>query len=199
MGVGVIFINGTGAPTFINHKATELVTKCHGIKVLDDGVYATRNGEKEAFQHLINDVIASVRGELGYTAGTMRLTCPKSAQPISALVIPLSEVPDDLHPSSPCATIILSSPREQELVSVEVLAELYNLTLAEAELVIGLIQGHTIQEFAEISGKTLNTIRSRMKIVFQKTKTTRQAELVQAILTGPGMMRRQKQPPTIED
>jgi len=191
MGVGVIFINHVGAPTFINSKATELVTTCHGIKVVDDGVYATRDGEKDAFQILINGVLASVNGKDSYEGGSIRLTCPKSAQPISALVMPLNGAMAGQHPDPqrPCATIILSSPKEHDLVSESVLKDFYGLSHSEAELAIGLINGQTIQEFAEANGKTVNTIRSLMKIVFRKTHTSRQAELLHAILTGPGMMR----------
>ena len=66
----------------------------------------------------------------------------------------------------------------------DLLASLYGLTPAEAELASLLSAGHSIEEAAEIRGVTLNTARSQMKRVFSKTGVNRQADLVRLLLNN---------------
>jgi len=65
------------------------------------------------------------------------------------------------------------------------LADLYGLTPAQAELAEALVAGKTLAEFAEETGRRTETVRKTLKYVFDKTNTARQAELVRCLLRGP--------------
>lgn len=62
------------------------------------------------------------------------------------------------------------------------LRELFDLTPKEAELVMLLGGGHTLAQAAELSHISLPHARQRLKIVFHKTETSRQSELVTLLL-----------------
>lgn len=67
-------------------------------------------------------------------------------------------------------------------ISTESLALLYGLTPAEARLTRELLSGYTLKEVAKKLGVAITTVRSHLKIVFQKTGTSRQSELIISIL-----------------
>ena len=54
----------------------------------------------------------------------------------------------------------------------------FDLTPAQARLVVHLTAGHSLRSSANALGVTYETVRRHIKEVFQKTGTHRQAELV---------------------
>jgi DNA-binding CsgD family transcriptional regulator len=58
---------------------------------------------------------------------------------------------------------------------------LFDLTQAEARLVAALCAGETLAGYAEAAGASLNTVKTHLKHVFEKTGETRQADLVRRI------------------
>jgi DNA-binding CsgD family transcriptional regulator len=58
---------------------------------------------------------------------------------------------------------------------------LFDLTPAEARLVVGLCAGQTLADYAGHSGTSLNTIKTHLKRVFDKTGEARQADLVRRV------------------
>lgn len=61
------------------------------------------------------------------------------------------------------------------------LREVFGLTRAEAALVSTLSEGHELNAAASMLGITMNTARSRLQAIFEKTGTHRQAELLQLV------------------
>jgi DNA-binding CsgD family transcriptional regulator len=58
------------------------------------------------------------------------------------------------------------------------LEHLYGLTRAEAELTMRLAQGESLEAIASVRAVTLDTVRTQLRMVYKKTGTHRQAELV---------------------
>ena len=67
------------------------------------------------------------------------------------------------------AVLYVSDVEEQMLQRSEPLRKLYALTQAEVELVELLCDGSSLEESAAHRGVTLNTARSQLKQIFQKT------------------------------
>ena len=65
---------------------------------------------------------------------------------------------------------------------MEFLKNRFDLTPAEARLVVRLITGEALRPCAKALGIKYETVRSYLKSVFQKTKTRRQAELVLVVI-----------------
>ena len=87
------------------------------------------------------------------------------------------------------AVMFIGTLAHDQEISSDTLQMLYAMTPAEARLAKGLCRGLTMNELSERHGATTNTLRSQLKSVFQKTNTTRQAELVRLIMSGPAVLR----------
>ena len=70
--------------------------------------------------------------------------------------------------------------------SPNALNQMYGLSRAEGALAVALCRGDTLQEYAELAGLSVATVRTQLKAIFQKTTTSRQAELVSLLLHVPG-------------
>ena len=66
---------------------------------------------------------------------------------------------------------------------VERIAERHRLTAAETRLAHRLAAGATLADAADALGVSVNTVRSQLRQIFQKTGVSRQAELVRLVLT----------------
>ncbi|VAW75745.1 hypothetical protein MNBD_GAMMA12-1592 [hydrothermal vent metagenome] len=84
--------------------------------------------------------------------------------------------------------LFVSNRKSQPLPTVEVLSEIYHLTNKEAEITRLLLHGYSINEISELTEVSKHTVRNQVKSIMSKTETSRQAELVSLILTGPGSL-----------
>jgi DNA-binding CsgD family transcriptional regulator len=66
----------------------------------------------------------------------------------------------------------------------------FDLTPAEARLVIHLVTGTSLKSSAKAVGVSYETVRRQVKSVFRKTGTHRQSELVVTVLRAINEMRR---------
>lgn len=84
--------------------------------------------------------------------------------------------------SSPCIVVFISDPQGQENASQQMLAELFELTPAEANLAIKLARGLSLAEMSAEQNISQHTARAQLKSIFAKTGASRQAELVRLVL-----------------
>jgi DNA-binding CsgD family transcriptional regulator len=80
--------------------------------------------------------------------------------------------------------IFVSDPEWRPLPPDAYLRTAWGLTAAEAALVRLLVSGRTLGDAAHDLGLQPDTVRKRLQVVFQKTDTRRQAELIQLVLAG---------------
>ncbi len=59
---------------------------------------------------------------------------------------------------------------------------------AEAKLAIGLLGGQMPGDYAQVNGVSQNTVKTQLKQVLAKTGTHPQAELIQLLAAGFGML-----------
>ncbi len=95
-----------------------------------------------------------------------------------------------LPASSPCnvlagvkVAVFISEPSSRRVPNEEALISLFGLTAAEARLATKLANGMTLEQAASNLSVTRETIRTHLKRIFDKTSTTRQADLAR-LLTG---------------
>ena len=111
-----------------------------------------------------------------------------AGQQMQVMVVPLP------HQSSSygmhCAAMVLVSDPALSIPSlIQLLQDLYRLTAAEACLAQSLVNGWSLQEFAERQGLSIHTARSQFKAAAAKVGVGRQADFVRVLLTGPALMR----------
>lgn len=106
-------------------------------------------------------------------------------RPIRALVAP---APSSSTSRTPLAILILCLPASALPITTR-LPSVYRLTVAEDRLARHLAAGGSVEEFAECHDISVNTVRTHLKRLFEKTGTARQGELIALIyqnLSGIG-------------
>ena len=71
---------------------------------------------------------------------------------------------------------------------VPIVAELFHLTPAEAQVAVLLAQGLNVDAIAEFTGRQANTVRSQLKSTFTKTGVHSQSQLVSMLLSSPAFL-----------
>jgi DNA-binding CsgD family transcriptional regulator len=99
-------------------------------------------------------------------------------------VIPIRGAANDVFTAASCMLTITSVSRP-EIVSAEIIQDLFDLTPAEARVARGIAAGKTVHDLADEAGLAAGTVRQQLKSVFSKTGVSRQADLV-GLLVGSG-------------
>ncbi len=81
--------------------------------------------------------------------------------------------------------IFLSHPKSLPIGIPREIQQLFDLTNRESEVLCSLTRGYTVKEIAERDSVSEATVRTQLKSLFTKTKTTRQVDLVKLVLSIP--------------
>jgi DNA-binding CsgD family transcriptional regulator len=97
-----------------------------------------------------------------------------------ATILPLErrEPQSLLHPFSAVAAIFVQDPAVVPILPADAFGKLYGLTGGELRVALKVASGLAPQETAEMLGIGLETVKTHLQHIFQKTGTARQAELV---------------------
>ncbi|MGD9924611.1 MAG: helix-turn-helix transcriptional regulator [Pseudorhodoplanes sp.] len=87
--------------------------------------------------------------------------------------------------SEPLVLVYIRDPDSPEETRTELLQRLFGLMPSQAKLAELLATGCTLEEAAQRLGITLASARQYLKLIFQKTGTHRQAELVRKVMLVP--------------
>jgi DNA-binding CsgD family transcriptional regulator len=68
--------------------------------------------------------------------------------------------------------------------SGHLLRHLYGLTQREADVASDLLQGHRVSDIARLRELSVNTVRTHLKRLLEKTRTTRQADLLRVLVAS---------------
>ncbi len=121
-------------------------------------------------------------------SGIQALPRPDGGSPYQMMALPLSpSSPLCLHWQRPVALLVVSDPQARAPLTSEQLQTLFGLTPAEARVAIALAEGKALDEVAEDSQVSINTVRYQLKRTLEKTGTRRQAELVKTINAMPNV------------
>jgi DNA-binding CsgD family transcriptional regulator len=98
------------------------------------------------------------------------------------ILLSISRLADDGQP--PRACIVVTASATDYRAHVQPLAKAFALTPVETRVVAQLTEGYTVQEAAAHLKLKVETVRTYLKQVFQKTGTHRQVDLIQLMKCG---------------
>ena len=87
----------------------------------------------------------------------------------------------------PVAMLVCHEPGKRIELDPFVIAAAFDLTPGEARVAVATGQGLTAEQIARANAVSINTVRSQLRSIFDKTGTARQAELV-SVLAGLPMI-----------
>jgi len=93
----------------------------------------------------------------------------------------MAEVPTSL-PGSAALTFFVVTANRHIPIDIAALQRLFQLTYAEARIATLIVNGNHIDEIAEMLTISLNTVRTHLRHIFEKTNVERQADLIHLLL-----------------
>jgi DNA-binding CsgD family transcriptional regulator len=138
--------------------------------------------EDSSADHLLRDAIAATGSEGGSGVSSFPVRDRHANAMMVAHVIPIRLSARDIFLR--CAAILTLTPvAPPQAPPVELIQSLFDLTPAEAGVARSLATGKTVEEIASERTISVNTVRTHVRGVLEKTGCNRQAEVI-AILTG---------------
>jgi DNA-binding CsgD family transcriptional regulator len=114
---------------------------------------------------------------LARTGRSIPVAGTDASPPLIAHVLPLRLAGLDVFAGA-VSILFLTPLTPQNSPAPEMLQALFDLTPAEARVASLLIDGNTVDTISKTHAVSLNTVRTQLKSVFQKTGVDRQADLV---------------------
>lgn len=179
--VGVLLVARDGRIVEINRPARGMLDSRDGLAVGRDGLVASRADETRALRACVARATAAARGEGFGAGGWVAVSRPSGKRPYHVLVTPLHGHRLVLGEPHSLAAIFVTDPEAGGVPPAEVLRAAYGLTPAECDVALALARGETLRSLADALGISINTARTHLQHIFDKTGTRRQAELVRLL------------------
>jgi DNA-binding CsgD family transcriptional regulator len=194
---GVVLVDEHRNRLGANRHAQEILVAGDGLTARGNTLRAELADEAARLDRLLSKALDRTR-QPGPNAGggTISITRPSGAQPLSVVVVPLHIKTEPLGERGPIAAIFVTDPEVPLDSHEQPLRDLYALTAGEARLTSCLLQGKSVEEAAAAMGITLNTARAYLKRIYNKTGVRRQPELMRLLLLGLPRLRRDLHPVT---
>uniref|UniRef100_UPI00310183E1 helix-turn-helix transcriptional regulator n=1 Tax=Neorhizobium sp. EC2-8 TaxID=3129230 RepID=UPI00310183E1 len=174
----------------VDGEGAVLHANAHAAQILSDGVpLRSRNGLLQAqtpvvSKALLEAVAAAARADASLGSRGIGLPISIPGQPPAvAYVLPLSEGTARAVFRPACAAVFISTTISASPPQEDVLITLYDLTPAEARVVLQIGQGLSASQCATALGISENTLKTHLGRIFAKTDTARQADLVKLVST----------------
>jgi DNA-binding CsgD family transcriptional regulator len=131
---------------------------------------------------LLRDAVATIDSETRPDIRSFPVRDAEAETTMIAHVIPIRLSARDIFVR--CFAVLALTPMTRpQAPPVELVQSLFDLTPAEARVARSLASGKTVEVIATEGGVSLNTVRTHVRGVLEKTGCTRQAEVI-ALLSG---------------
>jgi DNA-binding CsgD family transcriptional regulator len=182
---GVVVLSADGCVTLLNRCARTIIDQRDGLTVRQRELRSCNGNSNKRLQVLIHGAAATSRGCALHSGGAVNIVRPSGRQPFRILVAPIHRAVFSAFAPGPAAIAFIVDPEARFDSPVAMLTELFALSRAEARLAALLLQDRSLREAAQELGVSLNTVRTQLKKLFDKTGTRRQGALIRALLISP--------------
>ena len=180
---GVVLLDRGGGVLWTNQEAEMILKRADGLYVRNKFLSVANPAENADLQGFIRAAIATSEGDGSVTSAPLSVSRPSLLRSLTLLIAPIRM--QHAFVQKPVAVVFVSDPEREPEAVPEILQRLYGLTSREAEVAALLMQGIDLREAAGQLGVGMNTARTHLRLIFEKTDTHRQSELVHLLLRGP--------------
>ena len=177
-------LDDAGRVMLTNRAADRLLSKRDGVAMDAVGLL----GATPAVTAAMRRVVGQAGGASGQApvSGRLLLPRPSGALPLALIATPLG-ITLGLESGwgalrRPSVLVMIGQPFSTQPAAPTPLAELFDLTAAEARLAAELMAGRTVVDIAARSNRSVNTMRTHLARLMAKTGTRRQNELLHLLM-----------------
>ena len=178
---GVISLDKHGRIQGLNAFAEEILLRGDGLMAVRRKIRPSQAACRAKFAAAVERALQS-----GSTpkraAQTISVSRPMGRIPLAVTVVPVTTQTTRFHEPRSSVVLLVADPESRLPLRVDILMDIFGLTHAEAGLAALLARGDGLRDAAISAGIRYQTARSYLKIIFQKTRTQRQSELVRLLL-----------------
>jgi len=180
---GVLLISAQGVVLSTNRAAETILRARDGLTSDHGELRASTIALTNRLREALDAAVGTSQG-IGVDARNtgLALPCPSGRRPLSIMIAPLPRSRAALVSDGAVAVVFVTDPDRSPIPDAAIIRAAFGLTSAESELVQRLISGSTLEHAAAQLRVCVETVRKRLKIIFEKTNTHRQAELVRLVL-----------------
>ena len=164
---------------YSNKAARELINHERCLSIRDERFNFAEKDVQAAFFRTSAQVVRSSMGKEGYCSETLFLK-RQNRTPLIFVIRPIEN--SELLAGG--ALVSVYEPDNRPLPTADHIAAYFDLTPAEAQVCAALISGKDAQTISDQLGRSVSTVRSQIKQIFQKTGCSRQGELISRILAA---------------
>lgn len=179
--VGTVLIDIDGKLVFANAEAIALLTGRAPLQVMRGVIRPAYQADRDRW----HDLLARLAGNGGMPSGATGMFGAGTEQPLLVQAIPFApraaEVWGIATGPSRLGLLLLSAPDRKPGSVAEAARMAFGLTGAEAELAAALVAGESLNEFAERRKRSLTTVKTHLRAIFDKTGVHRQSDLVRQL------------------
>jgi DNA-binding CsgD family transcriptional regulator len=173
---GVIFADDQARLLFANRAARAMLADARGLCLEQQRLTARRAKDAASLRRLIAGAAAGGGGSV---------VIQREMRPsLMVMVMPVRTGFSLLRRPPPVAILFVKDLERPAPFSLGVFAQYFDLTPAQSALAHEVIRGDGVRAAAARLGMSYATARTHLLQIFQKTGTTRQAELVRLMLEG---------------
>jgi DNA-binding CsgD family transcriptional regulator/PAS domain-containing protein len=182
LSVGIYLHDRQGRLIFMNHVAKCQIKAGNVLRIADNRLSSASAEARDALDRAIATACSDSAGQC---PASIALPLQKNgAAGLIATVMALNhgQYQSLATPFVADCAVFVQDPRIAPLVPAEALARLFGLTPAERDVLLALADGRSPQGVAEVLGIALATVKSHLHKIFEKTGTSRQADLVRLVM-----------------
>jgi DNA-binding CsgD family transcriptional regulator len=184
----VLLLDEGARLTTANRRGRALLRQRDGLVVHQGELRAATASDTAKLRALVGQAIETSRGIGVSPGGRLILGRPSSRRPLHVIVSPVAGRQEFFDRTPVRAMVIVVDPEPRTVPDEECIRAVLGVTPAEARLAHALATGLRLEEAACRIGVSLNTARTRLKTIFDKTNVHRQVDLMLLILdsaSGP--------------
>ena len=169
-----------------NRAAEELAEAGKCLKISRGKLELHDPEARDALREAVGGLAATARGHGTGAGGSFPISRPSLACPYVATAVPIRALVPIDNTSGACCLLLVEDPDRRDVPPELRLMQMWGLTPAEARAAALLASGLSPREVSVQLEIGYNTVRSQLQMIFLKTDTSRQGDLVR-LLTRFGM------------
>ena len=175
---GIALLDGEGALIFMNDTLRGIIARGDGLVSRDHTLMPLKAAEQRTLQYDLKWALDPVSTQPPPGQATRTISRLHDAPPYLVTIIPFPADDLILGPKPPLALMIVRDPGMNRAIDTGRLQVAFGLTTRETQIAALLWSGHTPQQISDRLHLTLETIRTHLKSIRQKTGTHTLAQVV---------------------